>query len=258
VGEPPPPPNAAPVANFTSSCNGLACSFTDTSTDDGSVTGWSWDFGDSGGSSSARHPDYTFAAEGSYEVTLTVTDNGNKTGSITQTVTLTPPVPNQLPAASFTSACTGLTCTFTDGSTDSDGTVVTWSWSFGDGDTSNAPNPGRTYSAAGTYDVTLIVTDDDGGTNQSSATVTVTAPPPPTIVLSVIGRTDATKQYMTLTWTGATGATVNVYRNGPLLTNTANDGLYTNSRAFLGAASYTYKVCQAGSSICSNAATVVF
>jgi PKD repeat protein len=258
VGEPPPPPNAAPVANFTSSCNGLACNFTDTSTDDGSVTGWSWDFGDNGGTSSAQHPGYTFAAEGSYEVTLTVTDNGNKTGTITHTVTLTPPVPNQLPAASFTSACTGLTCTFTDGSTDTDGTVVTWSWSFGDGGTSNARNPGRTYSAAGTYDVTLIVTDDDGGTNQSSATVTVTAPPPPTIALSVTGRTDATKQYMTLRWTGASGSTVDVYRNGPYLTNTANDGIYTNSRNFVGPASYTYKVCQAGSSICSNTATVVF
>ncbi len=257
-GEPPPPPNAAPVANFTSSCNGVACNFTDTSTDDGSVTGWSWDFGDNGGSSSAQHPSYTYAAESSYEVNLTVTDNGGKTGTITQTVTLTPPSPNEIPAASFTSACTGLTCSFTDGSTDADGTIVAWSWGFGDGSTSNAQNPGRTYTAAGTYAITLTVTDNDGATNQSSATLTVTAPPPPTIALTVTGRTDATKQYMTLRWTGAAGATMDVYRNGPLFTNTANDGLYVNSRIFQGAASYTYKVCQVGTTICSNEATVTF
>jgi hypothetical protein len=97
------------------------------------------------------------------------------------------------------------------------------------------------------------------GTTICSNEATVTfAGVPVAFTLTVTGRTDATKQYMTLKWTGATGATVDVYRNGPLLTNTANDGLYTNSRAFLGAASYTYKVCQAGSSICSNTATVVF
>jgi hypothetical protein len=59
---------------------------------------------------------------------------------------------------------------------------------------------------------------------------------------------DATKQYMALTWTGAAGATVDVYRDGVFLRNELNDGRYTNSRNLPGASQYTYKVCQAGPS----------
>jgi hypothetical protein len=74
----------------------------------------------------------------------------------------------------------------------------------------------------------------------------------------VTGRTDATKQYMTLSWTGAAGSNVDVYRNGAFLTATVNDGHYTNSRSLPGSPSYTYKVCQTGSTVCSNEATVTF
>lgn len=56
----------------------------------------------------------------------------------------------------------------------------------------------------------------------------------------------------------ASGTTVDVYRDGPLLLNTPNDGLYTNSRNFLGAITYTYKVCQVGTSTCSNEVSVTF
>jgi hypothetical protein len=77
-------------------------------------------------------------------------------------------------------------------------------------------------------------------------------------VLAVTGRVDATKQYMMLTWTGAQGATVDVYRDGVFTKNELNDGKYTNSRNLPGASQYTYKVCQAGTAVCSNNATVVF
>ena len=85
-------------------------------------------------------------------------------------------------------------------------------------------------------------------------------PVPPTapIVLSASGRFDGTRQYMTLTWTGASGTTVDIYRNGSFLKNTANDGRDTNSRSFQGPATYVFKLCQAGTSTCSNEATVVF
>jgi PKD repeat protein len=254
AADPDPPPDTAPSASFSSSCDGFACDFIDASTDDGSVTGWSWDFGDNSGSSSARHPTYTYAAEGSYDVTLTATDNTGKTGEVTKTVTVTPPAPNEPPVAHFTSSCTYLSCAFTDGSTDDDGTVAEWSWDFGDGGTSTARNPSHTYAAAGSYTVTLIVTDDDDATNEGSAAVTVTAPP--SIALTVTGRIEDTRHIMTLRWTGATGTTVDVYRNGPFLTNTANDGVFGNSRTAQGPATYTYKVCQAGTTICSNEATV--
>jgi hypothetical protein len=51
---------------------------------------------------------------------------------------------------------------------------------------------------------------------------------------------------------------VDVYRNGSRLATTENDGRYGNSRTFTGPATYVYQVCEAGTSVCSNEATVVF
>jgi PKD repeat protein len=80
---------------------------------------------------------------------------------------------NVPPAANFTFTTSGLTASFTDTSSDSDGTIASRSWNFGDGTTSTATNPSRTYAAAGTYTVTLTVTDDDGATNTRTQSVTV-------------------------------------------------------------------------------------
>jgi len=86
-----------------------------------------------------------------------------------------PPVSNLPPTASFASSCVDLACAFTDASTDPDGAVTAWSWTFGDGGTSAARNPTHTYAAAGTYTVTLIATDDGGATASANGAVTVTA-----------------------------------------------------------------------------------
>ena len=85
---------------------------------------------------------------------------------------LEPPA-NQLPVADFTSSCSGLTCAFTDRSFDPDGSVTGWSWTFGDGGTSTARSPSRTYVSAGNYAVALTVTDDGGATQQRTVSVTV-------------------------------------------------------------------------------------
>jgi subtilisin family serine protease len=82
---------------------------------------------------------------------------------------------NAAPTASFTNSCTGLSCSFSDTSTDSDGTIASRSWNFGDGTTSTAAAPSKTYAAAGTYTVTLTVTDDKGATGTTSRSVTVTS-----------------------------------------------------------------------------------
>ncbi len=169
--------NQAPVANFSNSASGLTVNFTDSSTDsDGTIASRAWNFGD-GTTSTATNPSKTYAAAGTYTVTLTVTDNAGATNTKTGTVTVSSGPGNVAPVANFTSSTSGLTATFTDSSTDSDGTIASRSWNFGDGGTSTATNPTRTYAAAGTYSVSLTVTDNAGATNTKTASVTVSAPP---------------------------------------------------------------------------------
>ncbi len=166
--------NRPPVAAFTSSCSNLSCNFTSQSSDpDGSISNYSWNFGDNQ-TSAAQNPSHSYSAGGTYTVTLTVTDNRNATNSVQHNVTVS--VPNQPPVAAFSSSCSGLGCNFTSTSSDPDGSISAYSWTFGDGGVSSAQNPGHTYAAGGTYTVTLKVTDNRGGTNTVSHNVTVTAP----------------------------------------------------------------------------------
>jgi PKD repeat protein len=170
------PANNPPTANFSFTTSGLTATFTDSSSDsDGTIASRSWNFGD-GGTSTATNPSRTYAAAGTYNVQLTVTDNGGATNTITKAVTVSSGT-NAAPTANFTFTTSGLTATFTDSSTDSDGTIASRSWNFGDGGTSTATNPSRTYAAAGTYNVQLTVTDNGGATNSRTQSVTVTAPP---------------------------------------------------------------------------------
>lgn len=164
------PSNAKPTAAFTAACTDLACTFTDGSTDsDGTIASYSWNFGDQTAPVGDKNPQHTYAAANTYTVTLTVTDNGGATGNVSHDVTVTAAVPGT-PVAAFTVTCQATDCTVQDQSTD-DGTIASWAWDFGDGQTSTDQNP-----AAHHYDVTvstpftisLTVTDNDGLT----ATVT--------------------------------------------------------------------------------------
>jgi PKD repeat protein len=107
------------------------------------------------------------------------------------TISAGAPPANTPPSASATATCTGLDCTF-DGSAsaDVDGTVVSHTWSFGDGTSGTGATATHRYTAAGTFTAALTVTDDDGATGTTSRTVTV-APLPPagTLVADTFGRT---------------------------------------------------------------------
>ncbi len=167
--------NQPPVANFNFSANNLQVAFTDLSTDaDGSIVSRQWNFGD-GTSSTAQNPSKTYASPGSYNVSLTVTDDKGASNSFSRVVEVSDQPVNVPPAANFSFTVSGLTANFTDSSTDSDGSITARSWKFGDGSTSTAQNPAKTYSAAGTYNVELTVTDNRGATNLISKPVTVTA-----------------------------------------------------------------------------------
>ena len=81
-------------------------------------------------------------------MTLTVTDNQGASSSPTsKTVSVT--APNQPPTANFTFTCSSLSCSFTSTSSDPDGSIASYSWTFGDGGSSTAQNPSHTYGAGG-------------------------------------------------------------------------------------------------------------
>ena len=167
-----------------------------------------------------------------------------------------PPIPpNQAPTAAFTWQCSALTCTFTDGSTDPDGGIMTRSWSFGDGGTDPTRNPIHYYAAAGTYTVGLTVTDNRGATAFVSHQVPVVI----TIQLSVAKRIASNKnRYADLSWSGANGAQVDVYRGGYKVATVANSGAYSDNLGKSAAGTYTYKVCEAASTVCSANVSVTF
>jgi PKD repeat protein len=173
--------NDEPVAAFTPSCTNLVCTFTDASTDADSVediTSWSWDFGDDA-TTTERSPQHTYAAPGTYTVTLEVTDFAGASNSTSEDVTVTAPAENEAPTADFDFSCLSLDCTFTNGSTDPNpGDVLTYAWDFGDGNTSTEEDPTHTYgvTVADTFEVTLTTTDA-GGLDAVFSDSVIVAPP---------------------------------------------------------------------------------
>ncbi|HJQ96507.1 MAG TPA: S8 family serine peptidase [Acidimicrobiia bacterium] len=169
-----PAPNVAPVAGFTSSCSGLTCSFTNTSTDaNGDALSFVWEFGDGAGSTEPN-PVHTYSVPGPYSVSLTASD-ASESDVETLDITVSETLPNQPPLSDFDYACSNLTCSFTNLSSDPDGDALSHSWDFGDGSTSTQVSPSHSYGAAGAYTVTL--TSSDGSLSETaSQSITVVAP----------------------------------------------------------------------------------
>ncbi len=153
-------------------CNPTApVQFTDgTTIVNGTLVGWNWNFGDGSPIDTNQSPSHTFLSPGPYQVTLYAFSLSGCVDSVTTTVTIF-----AAPAAAFSvnAACIGNASMFTDLSTAGIDTITSWQWNFGDSSNDNSQNPQHTYTAAGTYQATLIINTNNGCTDTLVQNVTV-------------------------------------------------------------------------------------
>jgi subtilisin family serine protease len=198
-------------------------------------------------------------------VTSALSANNNLLYSLEQNDTGGAAVANIPPAANFSVSINNLNCTFTDKSTDQDGKIAGWYWTFGDGGTSTVQNPSYSYLNAGTYSVNLKVTDNSGATTSTTQSVTVSAAPAPppgqtsyTINLTASGYKSKGYDFVNLKWSGATTSYVDIYRNNIKIATVANGGSITDATGIKGAATLTYKVYNTDGTGSSPGVTVTF
>lgn len=166
-----------PVAAFTNttSCSGTAVSFNNQSSiAGGTISSINWLFGD-GTSSTQNNPNHTYPSPGNYSVTLIVTA-GSCADTLVQQITLAPDQP--VAAFNAVNVCLGEMMQFNDQST-SASNIVSWNWNLGNGVTSLSASPAFTYSSAGTYSVSLTVTNAAGCTSSITRNVVVRPLPTP-------------------------------------------------------------------------------
>jgi|GEM_PF-5249166 len=156
---------------------------------EGFITSWYWTFGD-GLVSSQQNPTHIYTSSGTFTVTLKVTNNYGQSDTDTTTATISDISPDQSPPVADAGGpylgVVGIPITFNgSGSTDADGTIVSYVWNFGDSTTGTGVTPTHTYTIPGNYTVVLTVTDNDSLTHSNSTIATINVSGPPTIVISV-------------------------------------------------------------------------
>jgi PKD repeat protein len=151
-----------------SGCSPLVVNFKDAST--GTPSQWRWDLGN-GVTSLLQNPSTTYFNPGTYTVKLVIKNAAGTADSLTKTNYITV---FSGPTAAFTTnkqtGCFPLNVNFTDNSTAGSGTISTWFWDFGDGSTSTQQNPSHVYNSAGSFTVTLRVSNSSGCTKTFTRT----------------------------------------------------------------------------------------
>lgn len=188
---------------------------------------FTWNYGDGSPTENLVDATHTYGSASPYNVTLTDTIYGwSVTCSTDTVVTLGAP-----PVAAFTSTESGLTSTFTNNSTVSSG--ATYTWDFGDGNTSTATDPTHTYTTDGTYTVCLTATDPCGS-ETTCQSVTVSSCANPVVGFTVAG-TSPTFNFTNNSTT--TGTTTYAWDFGDGNTSSAMNPSHTYT------ADGTYSVC---------------
>ena len=218
------PPTVVLTASTTNGKMPLTVAFSAVAVDpNGDRLTYQWDFGDDE-SSNLQNPIHTYTQIGTYHARVIAEDTAGNTGSDTETIIVTSAngAPSVVMTASSTSGEAPAFVAFTAVAVDPDNDPVTYSWDFGDGETSNLQNPTHTFEEVGTYTVTVTATDNHGNEGQDSMqfvafdanhapTVIITAIPtngeaPLTVVFNAVG-VDPDGDTLTYSWDFGNGDT---------------------------------------------------
>jgi PKD repeat protein len=176
-------PLVASVGGPYTGFSGRAVQFDGSKSNDpnGLALSYAWNFGD-GATGTGVQPTHTYAKAGTFTVQLTLTDSAGLSATASTTATIATLVNPTASAGGPYTGTTGQAVSFDgSGSTDPNGSTLTYAWSFGDGSTGTGAKPTHTYSTAGTYTTTLTVTDTYNLTGSATATVTVSNPVQPPV-----------------------------------------------------------------------------
>ncbi len=166
-----PPPQEAGIGPMNG-CAGTSIQMNNAS--GAGANGFVWDFGDGSPTSTAFEPTHTYPGLGTYPVVLTAQAGT----ACADTAYYTLIVSGMTPANSFPdTVCVGESFTATDATTTLTGNVNGWEWDFGDGNTDNVQNPTHAYTAAGDYNIQMIVHSDQGCTDTLTKPIHVRTPP---------------------------------------------------------------------------------
>ncbi|WP_066408170.1 PKD domain-containing protein [Flavisolibacter tropicus] len=244
-------------ANFSatplSGCAPLVVKFTDEST--GNPTAWKWDLGN-GTVSFFQNPSATYFNPGTYTITLEVKNaSGSHTITKTQYITVYASPSVDL-ISSGTTGCYPFKVTFTDKSTPGDGTLSSWLWDFGDGQTSNGANViDHTYNIPGVYHVSLQATNSFGcsSTRTFLKYITINDGVQPSFTVSAPSSCTLPVSYTFNNSSTGTGTLSYYWEFGDGSTSTDKDPTH----AFAVAGDYTIKLTATNDKGCSTTKTQI-